>query len=92
MRCRHCGTEIADKAIVCYRCGEATSEPAHKAPSPRRATPSVGLLAATLALVLLAVAAFYAGSDSVSQPLRWVVIAGALALIVIRVVMRRSRR
>ncbi len=27
MICKSCGTEIADKALVCYRCGQATSEP-----------------------------------------------------------------
>jgi uncharacterized membrane protein YvbJ len=26
MKCRNCGTEIADKAIVCYRCGTATTD------------------------------------------------------------------
>ena len=26
MRCRHCGTDIADKALICYRCGHATTE------------------------------------------------------------------
>jgi uncharacterized membrane protein YvbJ len=28
MTCTQCGTEIADKAIVCYRCGAATAAPA----------------------------------------------------------------
>ncbi len=27
MICKSCGTEIADKALVCYRCGHATAEP-----------------------------------------------------------------
>ena len=27
MVCRQCGTEIADKALICYRCGHATTEP-----------------------------------------------------------------
>jgi hypothetical protein len=27
MTCKHCGTEIADKAIVCFRCGAATTDP-----------------------------------------------------------------
>ncbi|HVQ43248.1 MAG TPA: hypothetical protein VMS54_13605 [Vicinamibacterales bacterium] len=31
MTCRHCGIEIADKAIVCYRCGTPTAD----LPSPR---------------------------------------------------------
>lgn len=33
MECRHCGTEIADKAIVCYRCGAGTTDPV-RAPAP----------------------------------------------------------
>ena len=27
MTCRYCQTEIADKALICFRCGRATSEP-----------------------------------------------------------------
>ena len=27
MTCANCGTEIADKALICYRCGRATTEP-----------------------------------------------------------------
>jgi hypothetical protein len=27
MTCRHCDTEIAAKALICYRCGKATSDP-----------------------------------------------------------------
>ncbi len=37
MTCTSCSAEIADKAIVCYRCGQPTSAPAGargKAPSP----------------------------------------------------------
>jgi hypothetical protein len=26
MQCRTCGTEIADKALICYKCGTATTE------------------------------------------------------------------
>ena len=33
MRCRQCGTEIADKALICYRCGTATTEAKFKAPA-----------------------------------------------------------
>jgi len=48
MICRQCGTEIADKAIVCYRCGTATTEPARKpaAIRPRRrgVVPIIGLI------------------------------------------------
>ena len=34
MQCVHCGTEIADKALICFRCGRATSEPRVKPPAP----------------------------------------------------------
>jgi len=27
MTCTHCQTEIAGKALICFRCGRATSEP-----------------------------------------------------------------
>ncbi len=36
MQCRTCGTDIADKAIVCYRCGTATTDPV-RSPAPIRA-------------------------------------------------------
>jgi amino acid permease len=41
--CRKCGIEIADKALICYRCGTATTEPTFK-PSPRRRSTSPLLL------------------------------------------------
>jgi uncharacterized membrane protein YvbJ len=34
--CRNCGTEIADKAIICYRCGTGTKEPLRKPAEIRR--------------------------------------------------------
>ncbi len=36
MHCKSCGTEIADNALICYRCGEATREPEHQ-PAPAHA-------------------------------------------------------
>ena len=35
MKCRNCGTEIADKALICYRCGEATTAPRIAPPPPQ---------------------------------------------------------
>ena len=61
MQCRNCGTEIADKALICYRCGEATTEPRVKPPAegslfdkPRRRRSPVTIVIAILILVLLA--------------------------------------
>lgn len=38
MTCRSCGTNIADKAIVCYKCGTPTADlaslPRHAPPAP----------------------------------------------------------
>ena len=51
MICKHCGTEIADKALICYRCGQATAEPRVKPPAEdsifvkRRRSPLPWLLA-----------------------------------------------
>jgi uncharacterized membrane protein YvbJ len=56
MICRNCGTEIADKAIVCYRCGMATTDPVRQAVRvrPRRS----GLLAFVVMAVLILLALF----------------------------------
>lgn len=63
MRCKHCGTEIADKALICYRCGEATTEPRIKPPAdgplfdrPRRSR--MPLVVAIVILILIALAAY----------------------------------
>jgi hypothetical protein len=33
MQCRFCSTEIADNALICFRCGKATSDPRVKPPA-----------------------------------------------------------
>jgi hypothetical protein len=67
MICKHCGTEIADKALICYKCGNATTEPRIKPPAdgplfdrPRRSPlPVVIIVLAVLVLILLAWLEFY---------------------------------
>ena len=62
MICKYCGTEIADKALICYKCGHATTEPRIKPPSegplferPRRSRiPVIVIVLIVLALLLLA--------------------------------------
>ena len=53
MKCRSCGAEIAANALICYKCGTATSEPNIKPPASRprssRAT-ITGLILLGLAL------------------------------------------
>ena len=36
MKCRSCGTEIAANALICYRCGTATTEPRIPPPAARQ--------------------------------------------------------
>jgi len=64
MKCSHCGTEIADKALICYRCGNATTEPRIKPPSegslfdrPRRSR--VPLVVIVIVIVILAALAYW---------------------------------
>jgi hypothetical protein len=51
MTCRTCGTEIAEKALICYRCGRATADPRVAPPVSRR--PSAGGQPRLVVLVLL---------------------------------------
>jgi len=56
MNCRSCGTEIADNALICYRCGTATAE-ARIPPPAARGGRRVSWLMPTLAAAALAAAA-----------------------------------
>jgi uncharacterized membrane protein YvbJ len=57
MKCKNCGAEIADKALICYRCGTATTEAKYQ-PAERGAGRSrsrlVWIVVAILALAALA--------------------------------------
>jgi hypothetical protein len=68
MTCVSCGATIADKAIVCYRCGTPTANPASARPdrpAPRRAaSPLAALVLILLGLIL---AAFSLMSDAVAS-------------------------
>ena len=39
MQCRNCGAEIADKALICYRCGTPTTEAKYKPAQQRKRSP-----------------------------------------------------
>lgn len=82
MECKSCRTEIAANALICFRCGEATSEPEHDAP----AGPSAGRLWAPVALgvgLLLALGFFVnlaAGGQTIS-PAVWLMLGAAGVLL-----------
>jgi hypothetical protein len=63
MKCRFCGTEIADKALICYKCGNATTEPRIKPPDEgpilgrprrRRRLPYVAIVIILILVLLIA--------------------------------------
>jgi MYXO-CTERM domain-containing protein len=90
--CRQCGTEISDKAIVCYRCGHSTAAPAAgRPPAPRRAGSQPVWLAVTALLVLAAGALFMAraASGQVPASVSYAIAALAAVVLVWRILRRR---
>jgi hypothetical protein len=55
MKCRNCLTEIADKALICYRCGEATAAPRIAPPVEAAERGPVPVIIAILILIVAAV-------------------------------------
>jgi len=55
VKCRNCGTEIADKALICYRCGEATTAPRIAPPAEPRERGPLPVIIAILILIAAAV-------------------------------------
>lgn len=87
MECTHCGAEIADNALICYRCGAATNEPGQQEP----AGPPAGRLWApiVLAVVLVLAIGFFAmlavGGQPVS-PAVWLMLGAAGVLLTWRLI------
>lgn len=92
MQCRNCGTEIAGNALICYRCGTATTEAKFKPPPIAGRRSGVSSLASVLALVLLVVAGLYMGSATTGETPRlvgWIVAGLAVVVLVLRLLLRR---
>lgn len=81
MICKNCGTEIADKALVCFRCGAATFEAKVK---PGRGGKPRSQIPAVIALIILILAALFMSQAAAGEAPRLVswVLAG-LAVIVL---------
>jgi len=52
MKCRECGTEIADRALICFRCGASVEEPVTK-PYVLRKTKRPLVVYAVFAVIVL---------------------------------------
>jgi hypothetical protein len=96
MRCRACGTEIADKALVCYKCGAATTEPTFKPPAAKASASWFTLLVSALALALLVILAIYLGrvqaSGGSTGSISWIIVSVAVAVVILRAIGRRAGR
>jgi hypothetical protein len=92
MLCRKCGTEIADKALICFRCGSATTDPVFAPPPANRRKGGPNLLVSILALLFLALMALYMGRAAAGEMPRlvtWIGAGIAAAVIVLRLYTRR---
>ena len=96
MICRNCGTEIADKAIVCYRCGTATTDPVRKpaAVGSRRGgglMPLVGLVLMVLLGLFLGQAGRMNAYDrgGTLEAAAAICLGVAIVLLIIRIARRR---
>jgi uncharacterized membrane protein YvbJ len=54
MKCRQCGTEIAEKALICFRCGASVQEAVHKPYVATKKKRPVIVYAILLVLALIA--------------------------------------
>jgi hypothetical protein len=92
MICRTCGTEIAEKALICFKCGAATTDPVVQPPSSVRPRSRASLIVTFAALVILAiVAAVMARSSPSGTPplVTWIVAAIAIVIVGLRAYARR---
>jgi hypothetical protein len=93
MQCRNCGAEIADKALICYRCGTATAEAKYKPAEQRRGTRG-GVIATVLAIAIVVVAGLLlarsGGGPESSRIVTGVVVAVAVLVVALRAYARRN--
>lgn len=91
MICRQCGAEISDKAIVCYRCGQATADTAASRAPARRAA-RLGwaeALTGLLALIAAALLMSRAAAGQLPAPVSYAVAALAAIVLIWRIARRR---
>ncbi len=94
MKCGNCGTEIADKALICYRCGEATTAPKYAPPPPPRQRGPIPVIIAILVIIAAAVLVLPDLPEGTPRLAGWasVVILTVVAVWTLRPVKRRRLR
>lgn len=89
MICKNCGTEIADKALVCFRCGAATFEAKVKPGPVSKPRSKVPAIIALLILILAALFMSQAAAGQAPRLVSWVVAGLALILLAWQFLRRR---
>ncbi len=94
MQCRNCNTEIADKALICYKCGAPTTDAKYQpAQIPARGRSGrAGAVATVLALALLVLLALFMGRATAADTPRyvtWIAVAVAVLVVALRAYARR---
>jgi hypothetical protein len=90
MKCRSCGLEIADKAIVCYRCGAPTADLPAPVAADRRRRPNWTAL--PVMLVIIALAVWLIPKTPPGSVERWEAWFGLVVITVTSAVWLRRRR
>ena len=93
MQCKNCGAEIAEKALICYKCGAPTTEAKYQPPpAAKRGSSRASLIATVLALALLLFLALFLGRAPASgapRSVTWIVVAVAILVVGLRAYARR---
>jgi hypothetical protein len=92
MKCGNCGTEIADKALICYRCGEATTAPKVAPPPPPRERGPIPVIIAILLLIGVAVLVLPELEPGTPRMAGWATLVVVTALAVWNLRPRRRQR
>jgi zinc-ribbon domain len=94
MKCRNCGTEIAEKALICFRCGTATTEPRIAPPPVKPARGPIPVAIAMLVIIAAAVWGLPALPPGETRMAGWaaVVVATIVAVWLLRPTPRHKRR
>ena len=92
MQCRSCGAEIADKALICYKCGTATTEAKYQPAALPKGSSRSGLLPTVIALALLVAVALYVERISSAGSQQWVTYVAVAAAVIIVGIRAYARR
>ena len=92
MNCRSCGTEIADKALICFRCGAATTDPVRKPYVAKKASLWPAIVVALLGVGVAGATLLRTATDGVLNNMDWVGPAVLVMTVVTLVSLLRKRK